>query len=61
MDITAEVAYAEHLRRMQEAHERRRTALELPEVEKPSPEVEERLQRAFRLSWEFDASARDRG
>ena len=51
VDITDAVAYAQHLRRMEEARERRRTALEPPEVEKPSPEVEERLQRIIRSSW----------
>jgi hypothetical protein len=61
VDITDEVAYAEHLRRMQEAHERRRTALELPEVEKPSPEVEERLQRIIRSRWKSMPPDENRG
>jgi hypothetical protein len=50
LDITDEVAYAEPLRRLQEAHERRRAALEPPPIEPASPEVEEHLERAFRLS-----------
>ena len=43
VDITDGVAYAEHLRRMQEANERRRAALELPEVKSRRP----RSTRAF--------------
>jgi hypothetical protein len=52
-DITTEAAYAEHLRKLQEAHDRRRAALAPPHpepVSPASPEDEERLERAFRLS-----------
>jgi hypothetical protein len=52
VDITDGVAY-EQWRRLQEARERRRAALAPPgpePVSPASPEVEERLERAFRLS-----------
>ena len=52
VDITTKAAHAEHVGRLEAAHERRRAALEPPPIEPASPEEEERLQRAFRLSSE---------
>jgi hypothetical protein len=51
LDITPEPDVSpELLRRLEDAQERRRVALQSPEVEKESQEGEDRLQRAFRLS-----------
>jgi hypothetical protein len=50
VDVTDGAAYDENLERLLDARRRRRAALEPPDPEPASPEVEERLERAFRLS-----------
>jgi hypothetical protein len=51
LDVTPELELSpEILRKFEEFRERRRAALEPSEIEKASPEVERRLQRAFELS-----------
>ena len=64
VDVSLGVVVDEHLeRRLREAGERRKAALELREIPQLSPEEDERLARAFRLSSESyrKGSANDLG